>query len=54
MKALVYCGPRGVKIKDVPNPTLERPTDARIRSTSTNSCVSDLHMYEGRTSEVAA
>jgi glutathione-independent formaldehyde dehydrogenase len=50
MKALVYNGPRDVKIKDVPDPRLERPTDALVRITSTNICGSDLHMYEGRTS----
>ncbi len=50
MKALVYCGPRDVKIKDVADPSLERPTDALVRITTTNICGSDLHMYEGRTS----
>ena len=50
MKALVYNGPRDVRIKDVPDPRLERPTDALVRITSTNICGSDLHMYEGRTS----
>jgi glutathione-independent formaldehyde dehydrogenase len=50
MKALVYNGPRDVKIKDVPDPRVERPTDALIRITTTNICGSDLHMYEGRTS----
>ncbi|HEY1089434.1 MAG TPA: glutathione-independent formaldehyde dehydrogenase [Archangium sp.] len=50
MKALVYEGPRRVKVKDVPDPRLERPTDALVRITTTNICGSDLHMYEGRTS----
>ncbi len=50
MKALVYDGPRKVTIEDVPDPRIERPTDALIRITSTNICGSDLHMYEGRTS----
>ena len=50
MKALVYSGPRNVRIEDVPDPTIERPTDALVRITSTNICGSDLHMYEGRTS----
>jgi threonine dehydrogenase-like Zn-dependent dehydrogenase len=50
MKALIYHGPRDVRIKDVPDATIERPTDAIVRITSTNICGSDLHMYEGRTS----
>ncbi|HEX4445420.1 MAG TPA: glutathione-independent formaldehyde dehydrogenase [Polyangiaceae bacterium] len=50
MKALVYGGPRQVTIENVPDPKIERPTDALIRITSTNICGSDLHMYEGRTS----
>src|SRR5690349_21887854 len=50
MQALVYEGPRSVKIKSVPDAKLERPTDALVRITSTNICGSDLHMYEGRTS----
>ncbi len=49
MKALVYHGPRDVRVKDVPDPKIERPTDALIKITSTNICGSDLHMYEGRT-----
>lgn len=50
MKALVYSGPRDVKVEEVPDPRIERPTDALVRITSTNICGSDLHMYEGRTS----
>lgn len=50
MKALVYDGPRKVSIHDVPDPKIERPTDALVRITTTNICGSDLHMYEGRTS----
>jgi glutathione-independent formaldehyde dehydrogenase len=49
MKALVYEGPRQVSVKDVPDARVERPTDVLGRLTTTNSCGSDLHMYEGRT-----
>src|SRR3954447_4001867 len=49
MKALVYDGPRSVSVTDVPDPRIERPTDAIVRITTTNICGSDLHMYEGRT-----
>jgi len=49
MKAVVYRGPNQVAVEDVPDPKIERPTDAIVRITSTNICGSDLHMYEGRT-----
>lgn len=49
MRALVYNGPRDVKIVNVPDPKIEKPTDALVRVTTTNICGSDLHMYEGRT-----
>ncbi len=49
MKAVVYEGPRKIKVQEVPDARLERPTDALIKITSTNICGSDLHMYEGRT-----
>jgi glutathione-independent formaldehyde dehydrogenase len=50
MRALTYQGPRDVRIVEVPDPTIEQPTDALVRITTTNICGSDLHMYEGRTS----
>jgi glutathione-independent formaldehyde dehydrogenase len=49
MRALVYHGPKNVSVEQVPDATIERPTDALVRVTSTNICGSDLHMYEGRT-----
>ena len=49
MKAVVYHGPLTVKVDDVSDATIEKPTDALVRVTSTNICGSDLHMYEGRT-----
>lgn len=49
MKALVYRGPRDVRIEEVPDPRIEKPTDVLVRITTTNICGSDLHMYEGRT-----
>ena len=50
MKALVYQGPRKVSVQNVPDASIEEPTDVLVRITSTNICGSDLHMYEGRTS----
>src|SRR5215831_17557161 len=49
MKAVVYRGPRDMRVEDVPDAKLDWPTDVLVRITSTNICGSDLHMYEGRT-----
>jgi glutathione-independent formaldehyde dehydrogenase len=49
MRAVVYRGPRNVTVEERPDPTIQEPTDAVIRITTTNICGSDLHMYEGRT-----
>jgi threonine dehydrogenase-like Zn-dependent dehydrogenase len=46
MKALTYHGKRDVRIDNVPDPTIEQPTDAVIRVTSSGLCGSDLHLYE--------
>jgi glutathione-independent formaldehyde dehydrogenase len=50
MKALVYRGPKDVRIENVADAKIEEPTDCLVQITSTNICGSDLHMYEGRTS----
>ncbi len=50
MRALVYNGPRDVRIKEVPDARIEEDTDVLVKITTTNICGSDLHMYEGRTS----
>lgn len=49
MKALVYQGPRDVRIMQVPNASIQESTDVLVQITTTNICGSDLHMYEGRT-----
>ena len=46
MKALRWHGRRDVRVDTVPDPTIEHPTDAIIRVTSTGICGSDLHLYE--------
>jgi threonine dehydrogenase-like Zn-dependent dehydrogenase len=46
MKALAYHGRRDVRIDTVPDPTIEEPTDAIVRMTTTAICGSDLHLYE--------
>jgi threonine dehydrogenase-like Zn-dependent dehydrogenase len=46
MKAVTYHGKRDVRVDNVPDPTIEEPTDAIVRVTSTGICGSDLHLYE--------
>ena len=45
MKALTWQGQEDVRIEDVPDPSIEQPTDAVIRVTSSGLCGSDLHLY---------
>jgi threonine dehydrogenase-like Zn-dependent dehydrogenase len=46
MKAVRWHGKRDVSVDEVPDPTIEEPTDALVRITTTNICGSDLHLYE--------
>jgi threonine dehydrogenase-like Zn-dependent dehydrogenase len=46
MKALTWHGKRDVRVDTVPDPTIEKPTDAIVRITSSGICGSDLHLYE--------
>ena len=46
MKALVWNGRRDVRVEQVPDPSIQEPTDAIIRVTSTAICGSDLHLYD--------
>ncbi|MCP3811705.1 glutathione-dependent formaldehyde dehydrogenase [Mycobacteriaceae bacterium Msp059] len=46
MKAVTWHGRRDVRVDSVPDPEIEKPTDAIIEVTSTNICGSDLHLYE--------
>src|SRR3954447_21989983 len=46
MKALTWHGTHDVRVDNVPDPTIEQPTDAIIRVTSSGICGSDLHLYE--------
>jgi threonine dehydrogenase-like Zn-dependent dehydrogenase len=46
MKALTFHGKRDVRVEEVPDPSIEEPTDAIVRITSTAICGSDLHLYE--------
>ena len=46
MRAVTWHGKRDVRVDTVPDPTIEQPTDAIVRVTSTGICGSDLHLYE--------
>jgi len=46
MKAVVYRGINDLRLEDVPEPTIESPTDALIKVTLTSICGSDLHVME--------
>jgi threonine dehydrogenase-like Zn-dependent dehydrogenase len=45
MTALTWQGNQDVRIEDVPDPKIEKPTDAVIKVTSSGLCGSDLHLY---------
>jgi threonine dehydrogenase-like Zn-dependent dehydrogenase len=46
MKALTWHGKRDVRVDEVPDPSIQSPTDAIVRVTTTGLCGSDLHLYE--------
>jgi threonine dehydrogenase-like Zn-dependent dehydrogenase len=46
MRALTFHGRRDVRVDQVPDPTIEEPTDVIVKVTSTAICGSDLHLYE--------
>ena len=46
MRAVTWQGKRNVSVDEVPDPTIQKPSDAIIKVTSTNICGSDLHLYE--------
>jgi len=45
VRALTWQGREDVRVEDVPDPRIEKPTDAVIRITSSAICGSDLHLY---------
>jgi threonine dehydrogenase-like Zn-dependent dehydrogenase len=45
MKAVVWHGTEDVRVDEVPDPSIQQPTDAIVRITSTAICGSDLHLY---------
>lgn len=47
MKAMVYEGMKNIKVKEVPDPTIEKDDDIIVKVTSTAICGSDLHLIHG-------
>ena len=47
MKATILNAPRDIRVEDVPDPTLVKPTDALVRVTAACVCGSDLWPYRG-------
>jgi threonine dehydrogenase-like Zn-dependent dehydrogenase len=47
MKAVVFHGVGDIRLDDVPDPTIQEPTDAIVRLTSSAICGTDLHMVRG-------
>jgi threonine dehydrogenase-like Zn-dependent dehydrogenase len=47
MKAVVFHGIGDVRLDDVREPTIEKPTDAIVRLTASAICGTDLHMVRG-------
>jgi glutathione-independent formaldehyde dehydrogenase len=48
MDAVVVTGPGELVVRQVPEPTIEKPTDVLLRLTSSAICGSDLHIYQQR------
>jgi threonine dehydrogenase-like Zn-dependent dehydrogenase len=46
MKAVTWHGVRDVRVEDVPDPSIQQPTDAVVRVTTSGICGSDLRLYE--------
>ncbi|GIV96757.1 MAG: glutathione-dependent formaldehyde dehydrogenase [Herpetosiphonaceae bacterium] len=47
MKAVVFHGVGDIRLEDVPEPSIQDPTDAIVRITVTAICGTDLHMVRG-------
>lgn len=47
MKAVVFHGVGDIRVDEVPQPTMQEPTDAIVRLTSSAICGTDLHFVRG-------
>lgn len=46
MKAVTWQGRKDMRVEEVPDPSIQEPTDAIVRITTTGLCGSDLHLYD--------
>ena len=49
MKGLVYGGPGKIALKELPKPSIVKPTDALVKITKTTICGTDLGILHGKT-----
>lgn len=49
MKGLVYGGPGKIELKEIPVPSIEKPTDALVKILKTTICGTDLGILHGKT-----
>ena len=47
MKAVVFHGIGDIRLDEVPQPKIEKPTDAIVRLTAAAICGTDLHAIRG-------
>jgi threonine dehydrogenase-like Zn-dependent dehydrogenase len=47
MKAVVFCDVGEIRVQDVPEPSLQEPTDTFVRLTASAICGTDLHFVRG-------
>ncbi|MFL6570779.1 MAG: alcohol dehydrogenase catalytic domain-containing protein, partial [Burkholderiales bacterium] len=47
MKAVVFHGVGDIRLEDVAQPRIQKPTDAIVRITASAICGTDLHMIRG-------
>lgn len=45
MRAVTFQGNKKMEVRNMPDPTIQEPTDVIIKVTSTAICGSDLHFY---------
>jgi len=46
VRAVTWQGRQDIRVEEVPDPTIQEPTDAIVRITSSGLCGSDLHLYD--------
>jgi threonine dehydrogenase-like Zn-dependent dehydrogenase len=52
MKAVVFHGVGNIRLEDVPEPKVEKSSDAIVRLTASAICGTDLHFVRGTVSDM--